>query len=244
VSVAAVAAADKAERRAEAELERRRKAGLPVPDPTPPRHVADQVTPSAPSAPSAPSVPSAPSKTPVAEAGSSLGPTPRLPDVSGVDPAALHAALAMGPDVPDGKSSGVYGFAGAKASEAGASKAIALRLEPLKPGMPHFEKVLSESKQNVLIGSHRGVVDVLVSDECVSKKHATLALVGIHGELALSIMDTSTNGTFVNGERLQAKKKRYRIRNGDKLQIMDPTVDEEFGWKVDFGNTVAFFSRA
>merc|ERR1711879_1069896 len=116
VSVAAVAAADKAERRAEAELERRRKAGLPVPDPTPPRHVADQVT------PSAPSVPSAPSKTPAAEAGSSLGPTPRLPDVSGVDPAALHAALAMGPDVPGGKSSGVYGFAGAKASEAGTSK--------------------------------------------------------------------------------------------------------------------------
>jgi pSer/pThr/pTyr-binding forkhead associated (FHA) protein len=109
--------------------------------------------------------------------------------------------------------------------------------------MPEFEKILGENKQSILIGSQRGAVDVLVTNEIVSKKHVKLELVGIKGELALSVIDTSTNGTFLNGKRLEAKKKRFRIRSGDTLQLMDPSIDEEYGWKVDFGNTVAFFSR-
>merc|ERR1719253_1078670 len=113
----------------------------------------------------------------------------------------------------------------------------------MKPGVPEFEKVLGEHKQSVLIGSQRGVVDLVVSAEAVSKKHTTISLVGIHGELALTIVDTSTNGTYINGKRIQAKHKRFRLRSGDTLQLMDPSIDPELGWKVDFGNTVAFFSR-
>merc|ERR1739841_209230 len=112
-----------------------------------------------------------------------------------------------------------------------------------KPGFPEFEKILGEQKQSVLIGAQRGVVDVLVSGEAVSKKHTMLELVGINGELALCIIDKSTNGTYINGKRIGVKNKRFRIRSGDKLQLMDPGIDEEFGWKVDIGNTVAFFSR-
>lgn len=182
-----------------------------------------------------------------------LGPTPRAPDCTGggaenmkaepvpdkVDPGSLHKGLRSEPLTNVG--SGVYGLDSNKTS--GAGKAIALRLEPLKPGLPEYEKVLGENKQTVLIGSQRGVVDVLCTNEAVSKKHTSLALVGVHGELALSIMDTSTNGTYVNGKRLEAKKKRYRIRSGDLLQLVDPSIDAELGWKVDFGNTVAFFSR-
>jgi len=182
-----------------------------------------------------------------------LGATARAPDCTGggaenmkaepvpdkIDPGSLHKDLRSAPLVD--VSSGVYGLDSNKCS--GAGKAIALRLEPLKPGLPEYEKVLGENKQIVLIGSHRGVVDVLCTHDAVSKKHTTLALVGVHGELALSIMDTSTNGTYINGKRLEAKKKRYRIRSGDLLQLIDPSIDAELGWKVDFGNTVAFFSR-
>jgi len=137
----------------------------------------------------------------------------------------------------------VYGFLGGKLEET-RGKAIALRLEPLKAGLPEFERVLGESRQSVTIGSQRGVSDVVVRDETVSKRHTVLALVAINGELALGIVDHSTNGTFVNGQRLPSKTKRFRMRNGDTLQIKDPSVDEGFGWKVDFGNTVSFFTRA
>lgn len=140
------------------------------------------------------------------------------------------------------KSSGVYGFAAGGNKEA-SKKAIALRLEPLGSGVKAFERVLSESNQSVTIGSNRKGVDVLVNDEAVSKKHCTLELIGIKGELALSVIDNSTNGTYVNGERLAVKGKRYRVRNGDKLILKNPGLDEDFGWTCDFGNTVCYFSR-
>jgi len=137
----------------------------------------------------------------------------------------------------------VYGFDGGLKAES-RGKAIALRLEPLKAGLPEYEKVLGEQKQTVSIGSNRGKVDVAVRDEAVSKKHLSLSIVGIHGELALCIVDHSTNGSFLNGHRLPEKNKRYRIRNGDKLTLKAPDIEEDCGWKVDFGNTVAYFTRA
>ncbi|CAK8990615.1 unnamed protein product [Durusdinium trenchii] len=137
----------------------------------------------------------------------------------------------------------VYGFDGGMKAES-RGKAIALRLEPLKSGLPEYEKVLGEQKQTVSIGCNRGKVDVAVRDEAVSKKHVSLSIVGIHGELALSVMDHSTNGSFLNGHRLPEKNKRYRIRNGDKLTLKAPDIEEDYGWKVDFGNTVAYFTRA
>ncbi|CAJ1355246.1 unnamed protein product [Effrenium voratum] len=56
--------------------------------------------------------------------------------------------------------------------------------------------------------------------------------------------DHSTNGSFLNGNRLPDKNKRYRIRSGDKLTLKSPDIEPDYGWKVDFGNTVAYFSRA
>eukprot|EP00930_Biecheleria_cincta_P103949 TRINITY_DN9605_c0_g2_i1.p1 TRINITY_DN9605_c0_g2~~TRINITY_DN9605_c0_g2_i1.p1 ORF type:complete len:325 (-),score=79.31 TRINITY_DN9605_c0_g2_i1:71-1024(-) len=139
-------------------------------------------------------------------------------------------------------STQVYGFeAGAKNEAKG--KAIALRLEPLKPGLPEFERVLGENRQSVVIGSNRSKVDVNVADDVVSKKHVSLNLIGIKGELALCIIDHSTNGSYVNGTRLPGRDKRFRIRSGDKLTLKAPDLDEDFGWKLDFGNTVTFFTR-
>lgn len=137
----------------------------------------------------------------------------------------------------------MYGFEDGRLAET-KGQAIVLRMEPLKAGLPSYEKVLSESKQSVLIGSGRGLADVLVREEGISKRHASLVLIAIHGELGLAIVDSSTNGTFVNGKRLPAKQKRFRIRSGDVVLVKDPGLDEELGWKLDFGNTVAFFARA
>merc|ERR1712014_89352 len=97
-----------------------------------------------------------------------------------------------------------------------------------------FEKVLGKSRQSITIGSQRNGVDVVVRDEVVSKKHTVLEIVAIGSELALAVVDYSTNGTFVNGERLHTKRKRYRIHSGDSLLLKAPGIDEEFGWKVDF----------
>jgi hypothetical protein len=154
---------------------------------------------------------------------------------------ATDYAMKQGKATDRRNSTGVYGFQ--EKSKTPAKRAIALKLEPLGPGVPVFERVLSEERQSVTIGSNRKSVDVLVSDDAISKMHCTIALVGINNELALSIIDNSTNGTFVNGERLREKGKRYRLRSGDKLVMKNPSVDEEYGWSCDFGNTVAFFSR-
>lgn len=136
----------------------------------------------------------------------------------------------------------VYGFEAGLKNEA-KGKAIALRLEPLKPGLPEFERVLGENRQSILIGSNRSKVDVNVADDVVSKKHVSLSLIGIKGELALCITDHSTNGSYINGTRLPGREKKFRIRSGDKLTLKAPGLDEDFGWKLDFGNTVAFFTR-
>eukprot|EP00931_Biecheleriopsis_adriatica_P116004 TRINITY_DN9171_c0_g1_i1.p1 TRINITY_DN9171_c0_g1~~TRINITY_DN9171_c0_g1_i1.p1 ORF type:complete len:259 (-),score=67.90 TRINITY_DN9171_c0_g1_i1:121-864(-) len=180
--------------------------------------------------PAAPAAPAAPQ----ADAQSSS----KTPAESGSSPSVKTAQQLLPP-------AQVYGFDSSQRLESKGTKgkAIALRLEPLKPGLPEFEKVLGEHKQEVVIGSNRGRVDVVVHDDAISKKHLSLSLVGIHGELALSILDHSTNGSYLNGNRLPAKNKRFRIRSGDKLTLKAPSLDEDYGWKVDFGNTVAFFAR-
>lgn len=172
------------------------------------------------------------------------------PDMSGSSPAATSGAAAPEEIEETGKKAkvsrrhgAVYGLEVSQGAGQ-AKKAIALRLEPLQPGLPQFERVLGEDRQSVTIGHMRGVADVVVRDEAVSKKHCVLSLIGINGELGLSIIDHSTNGTFVNGNRLPIKQKRYRVRSGDKLFVKHPELDGEFGWTLDFGNTQSFFTRA
>mmetsp|Transcript_103108 Transcript_103108/g.204775 ORF Transcript_103108/g.204775 Transcript_103108/m.204775 type:complete len:260 (+) Transcript_103108:54-833(+) len=213
-----------------AENERRRKAGLPVEEEEDPGSANDHLTVSIRGA-------SVPRSLPNCESGHASS----APSVAAAasDPAASTLNNLLLPS----QKSGVYGFSQGQILET-KSKAIALRLEPLKTGLPEFEKVLGQASQSITIGSARGVADVVVRDEAVSKKHTTLALIGIHGELALAIVDNSTNGTFVNGNRLVARNKRFRIRNGDVILIKDPGLEEDYGWKLDFGNTVSFFSRS
>mmetsp|Transcript_32897 Transcript_32897/g.70800 ORF Transcript_32897/g.70800 Transcript_32897/m.70800 type:complete len:304 (+) Transcript_32897:628-1539(+) len=164
-------------------------------------------------------------------------------DAAGQSPTA--AEKKSGQEAPSRKPPAeVYGFGtNLKQDNTLAKKAIALRLEPLKGGIPSFERVLSEDNQNVVIGSRRGAVDIVVSDEAVSKRHCEFSLIGVQNQLALAITDYSTNGTWVNGNKVSSKGKKYRIRTGDRVQIKCSTLEDDFGWTLDFGSTVSFFSR-
>lgn len=177
-------------------------------------------------------------------------PTSRAPDCIGgkVDESlevfqSKAKSAAGGELVTKRKFGMVYGFAEERSSKGEQKRALALRLEPLSKRLPEFERVLSEGHQDVTVGAHRGLADVVVLDDGVSKRHCALALVAIKHDLALSVTDFSTNGTWVNGERLLVKGKRFRVHNGDRLCLKDPSLDDDFGWKVDFGVTTAFFTR-
>ena len=71
---------------------------------------------------------------------------------------------------------------------------------------------------------------VVLNDRKISKVHARLTLRTCKrkrmadGEIMkrLFVKDSSTFGTFVNGKRVPAKLKKFRIRSGDTLQIKDP----------------------
>jgi len=227
------------------EEERRRKAGL-MPDVLSSSLATDPSTSSAPTNgedAAAAAASAAADSSGSAEGGgssSSSKPTEVLDS-----PEALAQALAdfgTQAKIAASKPGGVYGLDGGKLKET-KSRAISLRLEPLVPGLPEFERVLNEQRQAVVIGCIKNLADVVIRDEAISKKHVSLALVGIHRELALSVIDHSTNGAWINGERLPARGKRFRVRNGDRLEIKDPSMYENFGWKCDFGNTVSYFSR-
>ncbi|CAJ1378239.1 unnamed protein product [Effrenium voratum] len=107
----------------------------------------------------------------------------------------------------------VYGFDGGLKEES-RGKAIALRLEPLKEGLPEYEKVLGEQKQAVSIGTNRGKVDVAVRDEAVSKKHLSLSLVGIKGELALCVLETTLAGckSACSPQVIESRKVEKRVQ--------------------------------
>jgi hypothetical protein len=117
--------------------------------------------------------------------------------------------------------------------------ALSLKLEPLKAGLPEFETLLGKGMQQALtIGGDCQRVDLAVADEGVSKRHVILALAGVDGGLGLSVADASTEGTWVNGERLPATMKRFRVHDGDSLCIKGPCREENFGWKLVFQEAV------
>ena len=72
----------------------------------------------------------------------------------------------------------------------------------------------------------------------VSMRHVVLALAGVDGGLGLSVADASIEGTWVNGERLPATMKRFRVHDGDSLCIKGPCREENFGWKLVFQEAV------
>lgn len=70
-------------------------------------------------------------------------------------------------------------------------------------------------REKILVGKKRDQVEVCISKDCISRLHARLERRGEH----YYITDlNSTNGTFVNGERLSPNEQR-RIIPGDRINL-------------------------
>lgn len=66
---------------------------------------------------------------------------------------------------------------------------------------------------DLVLGRAEGDVDVVIADRGVSRRHASVA---IQGQTAIVSDLDSSNGTYVNGEEVDAPR---RLRGGDVIQI-------------------------
>lgn len=103
-----------------------------------------------------------------------------------------------------------------------------IRLSPMNTLRPS-EKLLSPSQPILSIGKDKGN-DVVIQDPIISRQHCVLELDPERG--AVYVIDTSTNGTFLNGTRLPAKTAgKVLVSHGDELLFKDPhSGDQEFGY--------------
>ncbi len=87
---------------------------------------------------------------------------------------------------------------------------------------------LPENKK-VVIGRSSGWADIVpTNDGKVSKQHCELFWDSL--EQRMYLRDCSTNGTFIDGARLQ-KGKAYLIPNGGQFSLGNHICDLEVGWK-------------
>lgn len=104
-------------------------------------------------------------------------------------------------------------------------------------GAPKKVKLAFEKKERKSVGRTKEN-DLAINDESVSKVHAALVL---NSDRHLMVADTgSTNGTFINGERI-AYGRAFIIKDGDKLKFGTVEValehianeDEDFSTNED-----------
>lgn len=71
--------------------------------------------------------------------------------------------------------------------------------------------------QEMMIGKIRGIADICLNGELVSRIHARI----IQDDSGCSIVDLgSTNGTYINGEQIEERQKVY-LKDGDKIDFAD-----------------------
>ena len=79
----------------------------------------------------------------------------------------------------------------------------------------HFSKEFSLKDLPVTVGKMKGSVGICIEDASISRLHACFKEQG--KEIVLQDLD-STNGTFVNGQRLLAGEESI-IKRGDEIQF-------------------------
>ena len=84
-------------------------------------------------------------------------------------------------------------------------------------------------KDEILIGKIQGVVDIYLNGKNVSRIHAKV----FRNQESYGIVDMgSTNGTYVNGERI-TERKRVFLKEGDEVQLADLKFVFRTGFQED-----------
>jgi len=106
------------------------------------------------------------------------------------------------------------------------------RLSPMVPALKEFSANMTLSKNLFSIGTGSNN-DLVVRGEMLSRNHVTFEFVPSRG--AIYVIDTSTNGTFVNGRRLPEKgSAKVVLWHGDEVLLQDPEQGgAEFGYMVN-----------
>lgn len=112
--------------------------------------------------------------------------------------------------------------------------AAKLLLSPMVPNLKKGSFQFSASNLQVAIGSGSSN-DLVLKGPLISRSHVVLEFVPSKG--SLYAIDTSTNGTFLNGVRLPAKSSgKVAMFHGDELVFPEPSKDGkvgEFGYMVN-----------
>lgn len=115
-------------------------------------------------------------------------------------------------------------------------KSVRLRLASMVPQLKDCTRTLDAGKPTLSIGSDPSN-NVRVQGALVSRAHAVIEFIQEKG--AVYVMDTSTNGTFLNGKRLPPKGTgKVLLWHGDELLLQDPLQGGmEFGYMVNLEMT-------
>merc|ERR1712032_1574670 len=96
-----------------------------------------------------------------------------------------------------------------------------IALSPMVPVLKRFSTSLTAGRPTIAIGTDRGN-DLVVQGQLLSRNHAQLEFVPRRG--VVYALDTSTNGTFLNGRRLPEKgSAKVIVWHGDELLFKDPS---------------------
>jgi len=112
-------------------------------------------------------------------------------------------------------------------------KAAKVRLSPMHPALKEQTLNLHAGSSRFTVGSGSST-DIVLKGPLISRAHATLEF--IPGKGALYVVDTSTNGTFLNGIRLPGKSSgKVVVWHSDELLFPEPNMNSvmEFGYLVN-----------
>eukprot|EP00746_Dinoflagellata_sp_MGD_P137161 gnl/MRDRNA2_/MRDRNA2_70984_c0_seq3.p1 gnl/MRDRNA2_/MRDRNA2_70984_c0~~gnl/MRDRNA2_/MRDRNA2_70984_c0_seq3.p1 ORF type:complete len:267 (-),score=48.82 gnl/MRDRNA2_/MRDRNA2_70984_c0_seq3:38-781(-) len=118
-------------------------------------------------------------------------------------------------------------------------EAVVIRLAPLIETLPSFEKRLTTAIRQLTIGKEKGTNDLAIPDATISRQHCILEFDVSKG--AVYIVDSSTNGTFLNGTRLPAKMSgKVILSHGDEILFKDSisNPEQDFGWMVNIDERI------
>lgn len=108
-----------------------------------------------------------------------------------------------------------------------------LRLSPMHHKLKECNSTLTLGKPTLTIGTVRPN-DLIVKSTQMSRNHAQMEFQPSKG--LVYVLDTSTNGTFLNGKRLPPRASaKVVLWHGDELLFHDPAVGDasEFGYIVN-----------